>query len=475
MLQTVLDAALPPTVLLEFGFRARLYGIGECQQPLRGIRPAIQQNIFNQLEQILRDLLINGKLAGINDTHIQAGKDGVIKKRRMHRVAHHFVSTKRKRDVTDAAIDFRQRKSGFNAACRFDEADSVIVVFLDAGRNSEDIRIKNDVLRREAHFFGQDAVRPSADFHFAVGGIGLTLFVKGHHDDRSSVAPDLSGVIFKDVFPFFQADGIDDTFALNTFQSGLDHGPTRAVDHNGNARDVRLDRNQIQESRHCGFRIQKPFIHIDVDDLRAAFHLVARDTERFLILSGENEFRELRRARDIRAFADIDETQVGPEGQWLQTAQSKVRLGAGNRSGFQCAYCIGDGSDVLRRRSAAAANDVEPSVTSELTQDFRGFSGSLVVAAEGIRQPRVWMAAEVNWRDLGKFLDIGPHLFAAQSAVDAYRKKSCVRYGIPKGFNGLARKRAAAVIGNRDGSHHGYPAPCFRKTFLEGEERSLRM
>ena len=130
---------------------------------------------------------------------------------------------------------------------------------------------------------------------------------------------------------------------------------------------------------------------------------------------------------------------------------------------------------MLRRRSAAAANDVEPSVTSELTQDFRGFIGGLVVAAEGIRQPRVWMAAQVNRRDLGKFLDIGPHLFAAQSAVDANRKKTCVRYRVPKGFNGLARKRAAAVIGDRDGSHHRYPAPCFRKIFLESEKRSLRI
>src|SRR5437762_8865499 len=92
-------------------------------------------------------------------------------------------------------------------------------MFFNTGRNGEDIRIKNDVLRRKPDIFGEDAVRPRADFHFAVRGIGLALFIKGHNDHRSSVAPDFSCVISKDVFAFFQADAIDDTFALNTLQS----------------------------------------------------------------------------------------------------------------------------------------------------------------------------------------------------------------------------------------------------------------
>src|SRR5437762_267199 len=85
------------------------------------------------------------------------------------------------------------------------------------------------------------------------------------------------------------------------------------------------------------------------------------------------------------------------------------------------------------------------------------------------------MAVQVNRRDLGKFLDIGPQLFAAESAVVFFQAEDGIRYRIPKGFNGLARKRAAAVIGDRDGSHHRYPAPCFRKIFLESEKRSLRI
>src|SRR3990172_2470592 len=48
-------------------------------------------------------------------------------------------------------------------------------------------------------------------------------------------------------------------------------------------------------------------LHFDVDHLRAVFHLLAGDRERFGVVAGEDQARERLRAGDVGALADIDE------------------------------------------------------------------------------------------------------------------------------------------------------------------------
>src|SRR5207244_3442822 len=105
---------------------------------------------------------------------------------------------------------------------------------------------------------------------------------------------------------------------------------------------------------------------VDVDDLRAAFDLVASDTECFLVLSGKNEFGKLRRARHIRAFADVHEAQVRTERQRLQAAQSKVWLRPWDRARLERANRFCNRSDVFRCRSATSADDVQPAIGREI-------------------------------------------------------------------------------------------------------------
>ncbi len=51
-------------------------------------------------------------------------------------------------------------------------------------------------------------------------------------------------------------------------------------DHHRHARDVRLGGDEIEELDHRGFRVDQALVHIDVDDLRAARDLIARNDER---------------------------------------------------------------------------------------------------------------------------------------------------------------------------------------------------
>ena len=54
-------------------------------------------------------------------------------------------------------------------------------------------------------------------------------------------------------------------------------------------------------------RVEQPFVHVDVDHLRAVLHLLARDFDRLGIVVGEDQLLERGAAGHIGAFADVDE------------------------------------------------------------------------------------------------------------------------------------------------------------------------
>ena len=54
-------------------------------------------------------------------------------------------------------------------------------------------------------------------------------------------------------------------------------------------------------------RVEQAFIHVDVDNLRAIFDLIARDLDRGFIIAREDQLLEPGAAGNIGALADIDE------------------------------------------------------------------------------------------------------------------------------------------------------------------------
>ena len=53
---------------------------------------------------------------------------------------------------------WRQRKSFFQFCRRQDKGAGIVVMFFDAGRDREDIRIENNIFGRESCFFGQQLI-----------------------------------------------------------------------------------------------------------------------------------------------------------------------------------------------------------------------------------------------------------------------------------------------------------------------------
>ena len=122
----------------------------------------------------------------------------------------------------------------------FDEINRVIIVLFDTRRNGENIRIENNIFGREADHFSQHAIGALTNFNLALIGVSLTFFIKGHHNHRCAIAAAEFGLPLKLFFAFFERNRINNRLALNAFQTSLDHGPFRRVDHDGHARDIRL-------------------------------------------------------------------------------------------------------------------------------------------------------------------------------------------------------------------------------------------
>src|SRR5438034_8946227 len=112
-------------------------------------------------------------------------------------------------------------------------------MLLQTGCDRENVWVEDDVARWEIGLFGQQCVSARADVDLALEIIGLALLIERHHNDRCAITPNQSRLSQKFPFAVLQANGVDDRFALDAFEAGLNHPPHSAVDYNRNSRDVR--------------------------------------------------------------------------------------------------------------------------------------------------------------------------------------------------------------------------------------------
>ena len=170
----------------------------------------------------------------------------------------------------------------------------------------KDIGVENYVLRRKSDA-DQQVISARADFHFAVLRIGLSGFIKRHNDYRCAICHAQPRMMQERVLALFHADRIDDGFARHAFQARFNHAPFAAVDHDRHAGNIGFGGDAFDELGHRLMRVEQPFIHVDVDDLRAVLHLLAGNLNGGFIIAGQDQFFELGAAGHIRALADIDE------------------------------------------------------------------------------------------------------------------------------------------------------------------------
>ena len=295
--------------------------VGDFQQAFSRVRAAIQHHIFDAFAQVGFQIVVQRQRAGVDDAHVHARFDGVVQKHDVDRLTHQLVAAERERHVGDAAGDMAQREAAFELARGFDEGHRVIVVFLNAGRDREHIGIENNIFGWKTNAFGQQRVGARTDLDLARDGIGLTLFVEGHHHHRRAVAAHQPRLTQEFRLAFLHRDGIDDAFALQTFQAGFDHAEFRAVHHHRNTRDIRFGGDQIEIIDHRFFGVEHALVHVDIEHLRAVFHLLARNRHRFVETAFKDQCLELCRTGDVGALTDVDEIGLRRDDQRFEAAE----------------------------------------------------------------------------------------------------------------------------------------------------------
>ena len=179
-------------------------------------------------------------------------------------------------------------------------------MFFNPGRNGENIWVKDNILWREIHLIDEEIIGALTNPEFIICCLGLALFVEGHDNCRRAEVADFPRMSEKFFFPLFHRDRINNGLALYAFQTCLKHFPFGAIDHDGNPGNVRLPCHELQETCHGRSAVNQPVIHININDLRAAFNLLPRNRKSFLVIIIDDEFFESGRARDIGAFTNID-------------------------------------------------------------------------------------------------------------------------------------------------------------------------
>src|ERR687894_185894 len=336
-----------------------------------------------------------------------------------------------------------------------DKVDTVVVVLLDACGDGEDVGVQDDVLGRETDLLCEDAVGASAYLDLPFLRFGLALLVEGHNDHRSTIPLQQSRLPDELLLALLQAYRVDHRLALHPFQAGLDDRPPGRIDHYGYPGDVGLRGHEVEETDHRLLAFEHPLVHVDVYDLGAVLDLLARHVQGRLVVFARYEVLESRRTRDVGPFADVHEQRVGPDVARLEPRKSELlgylryltRRVARDRLGY--------GPQVIRRRPAAAADDVQPAGLCPLPDLGRHHLRRLFVLAELVGQSCVRVGANGNFRDPGEFPDVLPQLFRSERAIQPHAYGVRVAHGVPESLGNLPRERAPASVGDRTRDHDG--------------------
>ena len=152
----------------------------------------------------------------------------------------------------------------------------------------------------------------------------LALLVERHRDDAGAVVADLPRLLEERLLALLEADRVDDSLALDALEPDLEHRPARAVDHDRQPRHLGLGRDHVQEGAHRLLAVEQVGVHVDVEDVRAAAHLLERDLDRAGEVAVLDQAAEPRRAGDVRALADQDEPGVRADLERLEAAPAAV-------------------------------------------------------------------------------------------------------------------------------------------------------
>ncbi len=391
--------------------------VGEFDKPVGCILTAVEDNVFDSRFQVVGHLAIRHQRRSVDDSHIETGTDSVVEKNGVHSLADIVVAAEREREIAHASADLCAREILLNPTGCVDKVECVSVVPLDAGRHGEDVRVENDVDGVESDRIDENTVCAAANSNATLERVGLTLFVERHNDHGGTHRLDKARMFDKRRFALFEADGVDYTFALQAFKSGLDDVPLRRIEHERHARDVGVGRKEVDEMTHLRLGVEHSVVHINVDDLCAVFDLSSSDVARLIVVFFVDKSQKLTAARHVTSFADVDEIAFGGNVDGVESCEGETLRNVGHDSRTVAACQVGERADVFGRRAAASADDVRRAIGKNTFDVSRHHLRRFVVFAQCVRQSGVRVDDCRESRFGGKFGDERSHRVGAEAAV----------------------------------------------------------
>ncbi len=310
-------------------FGRALHRFGHFEQALGGVGAAVEHHVFHALAQLGVEVVVNAHLPGVDDAHVHPGGNGVIQEHGVDGLAHRLVAAEAETHVGHAARHLGTGQVLLDPARGVDEIDRVVVVLLDAGGDGENVGIENDVFRRKPHLIDQQAIGALADLRLALESVGLPLLIERHDHGGRAIAAQQPRLADELDLSLFHGDGVHHRLALHAAQPRLDHAPLGTVDHHRHTGDVGLGGHEVEKAHHRRLAVEHGFVHIDIDDLRAVFHLLPCHGQRLVVLPGEDHAGEGFGTRHIGALADVDEQRAGADDERLEAGELQRGQGGG--------------------------------------------------------------------------------------------------------------------------------------------------
>jgi hypothetical protein len=261
----------------------------------------IPQQVINEFLFVVGNGGVALEFLGVDDGQVEPGLGRVIEKHGIDNLARGGRQTET--DVADAEHGLALRHHLLDQPHAFDGFDRAADVVLVAGRAGEHQRIENQIFLGNAV---RDAIIPGppgdGQFAFARDRLGL-LFVfidRPDHDGRAELLDQRQHLV-EFLLAILEIDRVDDAFALAIGQGPLDGIVVGRVDHE---RHFDLVDDLLVKPIDVRHFVAVAVFQVDVDDVRAALDLGARNLGRFLEFFIGNEPLECARADLVGALAD---------------------------------------------------------------------------------------------------------------------------------------------------------------------------
>ena len=327
MFQTFFNRIVSPQFILHLHLSLCFYGFGKGNQLLGGfvvIVVAVEQNVLAQVAEFGFYFIVNYQLPGVYNAHVHTCFNCIVKENAVHSFAHMIVSSKAERNIGNTATYFGKRHPFFNLTGSFNKINRVVVVFLNSGGYGKNIGVENNILRGKTNLFSQYFVCPVANFYFSFLGIGLSFFIKSHYNYCCTISLANLGLFNKFGLALLHAYGVYNALALHAFKPRLNDFKFGAVNHNRDAGNIGLGLQQVEEGSHSGYAFKQRIIHVYIQYLSAAFHLLSGHIERCFVVVFPNKTSKHFASRYIGTFPYIYKIGFGTNHKWFKTCKTEI-------------------------------------------------------------------------------------------------------------------------------------------------------